>query len=131
MTAQPSGGRRASTLGTVVGALRTGVGIGMIAMPGPVLRAGAGTEPSGDMVLLTRTIGVRDLVLGAGTMSGCRADDRAAARRWVAAGLCSDVLDLVIGAASVRSVGRRGGLIAALAPVPFIALDVAAFRQVS
>ena len=130
MTTHPSDGGGA-TLGAVVGALRLGVGIGMIAMPGPVLRAGSGTEPSGEMVLLTRTIGVRDLVLGAGTLWGWRADDPASARRWVTAGMCSDVLDVVIGAVSVRSVGRRGALIAALAPVPFIALDVVAFRQMS
>lgn len=110
----------------VVGWLRFGVGVGMIAAPGPVIELGSGETPSGEMVLLTRTIGVRDLVLGAGTVKSAFGRSTADSRRWVLAGLCSDVLDCVIGAKSTASVGRRGALIAALAPVPFIALDIAA-----
>ena len=101
--------------------------LGMIAAPAPVIRLGSGATPSGDSVLMTQTIGVRDRVLGSGTVWSCRSRTAADARRWVALGLCSDVLDFVVGATSARSVGRRGALIAALAPVPFIALDVAAF----
>jgi hypothetical protein len=113
-------------LGSIVGWMRLGVGVGMIAAPAPVIRLGSAATPSGDMVLMTRTVGVRDFAIGSGTVWSCRSRSTADARRWVALGLCSDLLDFVVGATSARSVGRRGALIAALAPVPFIALDVAA-----
>jgi hypothetical protein len=121
----------AARLGRLVGALRVGVGVVMIAAPGPVLRAGSGRRPDGDLTLMTRTVGVRDLVIGAGTLASGRSEAGPATRRWIAAGLCSDALDCVIGAASVRQVGRKGALVASLAPVPFIALDLAALAALS
>jgi len=116
-------------LGSIVGWMRLAVGVGMIAAPAPVIRLGSGVTPPGDMVLMTRTVGVRDLALGIGTVLSSRGPSAPDARRWVALGLCSDLLDFVVGARSARSVGRRGALIAALAPVPFLALDVAALRR--
>jgi hypothetical protein len=116
-------------LGSIVGWMRLAVGVGMIAAPAPVIRLGSGETPSGDMVLMTRTVGVRDLALGMGTVMSCRPPSAVDARRWVALGLCSDLLDFVVGATSARSVGRRGALIAALAPVLFLALDVAALTR--
>jgi hypothetical protein len=115
-------------LGSIVGWMRLAVGVGMIAAPAPVIRLGSGEAPSGDMVLMTRTVGVRDLALGMGTVLSSRSPSAVGARRWVALGLCSDLLDFIVGARSARSVGRRGALIAALAPVPFLALDVAALK---
>jgi hypothetical protein len=113
-------------LGSIVGAMRLAVGVGMITAPAPVIRLGSGQDPPGDLVLMTRTVGVRDLALGLGTVWSCRSRSSKESRRWIALGLCSDVLDLTVGVTSARSVGRRGALIAALAPVPFIALDLAA-----
>ena len=113
-------------MGTLVGWMRLAVGVGMMAAPARVLRLGSSEPPAGDMTLMTRTVGVRDLVIGMGTVQGCRSRADAAGRQWIALGLCSDTLDLIIGVASARQVGRRGALIAALAPVPFMALDIAA-----
>ena len=113
-------------LGSIVGGMRLAVGVGMIAAPARVIKLGSGDSPPGDMVLMTRTVGVRDLALGLGTVWSCRSRSPRESRRWIALGLCSDVLDLTVGLTSTRSVGRRGALITALAPVPFIALDLAA-----
>jgi len=106
--------------------MRLAVGVGMIAAPASVIRLGSGQTPPGDMALMTRTVGVRDLALGIGTVWSFRSQSTSDGRRWVALGLCSDLLDVTIGAMSARSVGRRGALIAALAPLPFVALDLAA-----
>jgi hypothetical protein len=118
--------QRAVRVGSIVGWMRLAVGVGMIAAPDPVIRLGSGETPSGDMVLMTRTVGVRDLALGIGTVWSCRSRSTSDVRRWVALGLCSDLLDVIVGATSARTVGKRGALIAGLAPLPFVALDVAA-----
>jgi len=121
---------RGLQIGAVVGWMRLAVGVGMIAAPAPVIRLGSGETPPGDMVLMTRTVGVRDLALGIGTVWSCRSRSTNDARRWAALGLCSDLLDVTVGATSARSVGKRGALIAALAPLPFVALDIAALLTV-
>jgi len=106
--------------------MRLAVGVAMIAAPSSVIRLGSGETPPGDMALMTRTVGVRDLVLGIGTVWSCRSRSTSDGRRWVALGLCSDLLDVTIGVNSAKTVGKRGALIAALAPMPFVALDLAA-----
>ncbi len=106
--------------------MRLAVGVGMIAAPASVIQLGSGETPAGDMALMTRTVGVRDLVLGVGTVWSCRSQSSSDGCRWIALGLGSDLLDVTIGARSARTVGKRGALIAALAPLPFVALDLAA-----
>jgi hypothetical protein len=77
--------------------------------------------------LLVQTIGIRDLVVGAGTlvMLGRGGDTDSLLTR---VGLTSDVADTVLAAVSFRALGTRAGLIALLAPAPFIAAGRYALR---
>jgi hypothetical protein len=109
--------RRSRT--TLLGALRLGVGVGLILAP---RRATGLDDPSS--ALLVRTIGVRDLVLGAGAVLAARSD----VGTWGVATLASDSLDVVVGTLAAPGIGRKGGLTAALLPVPFVGAGIWAMR---
>jgi hypothetical protein len=92
----------------------------------------AGTEsPTGAALLLMRTIGIRDLVLGLGTVSASRSNDQSDARRWLKATLASDALDTVVSLAALRSIGRRDSLFAAALALGFVCGDLYALRTAS
>lgn len=111
-----------------MGWLRTSVGVALMVAPGAPMRL-AGTEsPTGTAVLLMRTIGIRDLVLGLGTVFAARSDDQSDARRWLHATLASDVLDTVVSLVALRSIGRRDSLVAAALAFGFACGDVQALR---
>jgi hypothetical protein len=113
-----------------VGWLRIGTGLLLGIAPRSVLSLQSTDEPSGSLVLMTRTVGIRDLVVGIGSVTALRSgsdDDR---RRWVALGLLSDVLDALAGAFGVGLVGRQGALVSALVPVPVIAADLYALSAI-
>jgi hypothetical protein len=81
------------------------------------------------MPLLLRTVGIRDLALGIGTVSALRSGSPDDVQRWIRAGLISDVLDVSAGLASARTTGLRG-LSSALVAAPMGILDVlATFRR--
>jgi hypothetical protein len=85
------------------------------------------------MTLMMRTVGIRDLALGLGTASALRSASTSELRRWIGAGLLSDVLDVSAGLASARTTGARG-LVSSLIASPMVALDLcalAALREVS
>jgi hypothetical protein len=110
----------AATLARLVGGVRFGVGVALLARP-----AMAGADDASSQ-LLVRTIGARDVVLGLGTlMAG--GDERA---RWIRAGLTSDVADVALAAGSARALGA-GGLVAVVAPLPMIAAGMAQLRAAS
>ena len=99
--------------------------------PGAPMRL-AGTEsPTGAALLLMRTIGIRDLVLGLGTVSASRSNDQSDADRWVKVTLASDVLDTVVSLAALRSIGRRDSLCAAALALGFACGDLHALRTAS
>jgi hypothetical protein len=75
-----------------------------------------------------RTIGIRDLVLGLGTVSAARSNDQSDARRWVKATLASDAIDTVVSLAALRSIGRRDSLLAAALAFGFVCGDLQALR---
>ena len=111
-----------------MGWLRTSVGIALMVAPGAPMRL-AGTEsPAGAALLLMRTIGIRDLVLGLGTVSAARSNDQSDARRWPTATLASDALDTVVSLAALRSIGRRDSLFAAALAFGFVYGDLQALR---
>ena len=111
-----------------MGWLRTSVGIALMVAPGAPMRL-AGTEsPTGAALLLMRTIGIRDLVLGLGTVSAARSNDQSDARRWPTATLASDALDTVVSLAALRSIGRRDSLFAAALAFGFVYGDLQALR---
>lgn len=80
--------------------------------------------PTPVSILLMRTIGIRDLVLGVGTVAAARRGDDI--RRWTSAGLASDSLDVVASLASARTIGRAESAGAAAAALLFAAGDIVA-----
>lgn len=99
--------------------------------PGAPMRL-AGTEfPTGTALLLMRTIGIRDLVLGLGTVTAAKSADETDARRWAKATLASDALDTVVSLAAMRSIGRRDSLFAAGLALAFVGGDLQALRTAS
>jgi hypothetical protein len=104
-----------------VALLRCGVGVALIAAPDVATNRDVGRR------ILVRTIGLRDLVAGAGALSALDGSPKAAqtARVWVAAGLANDAGDVVLAFASRRELGRKGALTAALTPLPFVVAGLA------
>jgi hypothetical protein len=89
----------------------------------------AGSEsPTGTALLLMRTIGIRDLVLGLGTVTAAQAADQTDARRWTKATLASDALDTVVSLAAMRAIGRRDSLLAAGLAFAFVCGDLQVLR---
>ena len=88
--------------------------------PKAVARLQADQSPTGTAVLLIRTIGIRDLVLGAGTVAAAQAAGDEGVRSWITFGLLSDALDVVAGAISRSLVGRKAAFTAAGVPVPIV-----------
>lgn len=115
----------------MMGWLRTSVGIALIAAPGVPMRLAGTDSPTGASLLLMRTIGIRDLVLGLGTVSAARSGDTGAVRRWTLATFSSDGLDTVVSLAAMRSIGKRDSWIAAGMAFGFACGDVLAMRTAS
>jgi len=112
-----------------IGWLRVLVGLVLGAAPRVLLQASTGEPPSGSMLLLARTVGIRDVVIGGGTLSAARSGSSRDMRRWVAVGLTSDILDAVVGGASARVIGKRGAVIATGVTLPVIAAGFRALAQ--
>ena len=111
-----------------MGWLRTAVGVALIAAPGAPLRMAGGEPPTGAALLLMRTIGVRDLVLGAGTVAAARDAGGDRSVPWTRATLASDALDTVLGILAVRSIGTRDATVAAGLAAVFVCGDLLALR---
>ena len=107
-------------MATGIGWIRISVGAALATVPGALL-ASTGETPDGSLRLLARTVGIRDLVLGAGLLSALRSGRCSDARRWVAVGLASDVLDALAGLAAARTIGSRRGALTVGVTLPVIA----------
>jgi hypothetical protein len=112
-----------------MGWLRAAVGVALVAAPRVPMRISGREEPTGASVLLMRTIGIRDLVLGLGAVAAARSGDAREARRWTAAALASDSLDVAASLASVRSIGPRDALGAAALALAFVGGDLQSRRR--
>jgi len=112
--------------GEAMGLLRAAVGVALIAAPTAPMRLSGREEPTNAGLLLMRTIGIRDLVIGLGTVAAARSDAVEDFRRWNAAALASDSLDAAVSIASARSIGKRDAGIAALLARAFVCGDVRA-----
>ena len=123
--------KRPTTVAGGVAWLRIATGVVLSIAPRSVLRLQATDEPSGSLVLMTRTVGIRDLVVGIGSLAALRSGSNGDLRRWVRVGLLSDVLDALAGAFGARLVGKRGASVSALVPVPVIAADIYALSMLS
>jgi hypothetical protein len=113
-----------------MGWLRTAVGIALVAAPGAPMRLSGQQEPTGADLLLLRTIGIRDLVLGLGTVTAARSSNVRDVRRWTATALASDSLDSAASLASLRSIGKRDSVIAAILALTFVCGDLQALRRI-
>jgi hypothetical protein len=107
-----------------MGWLRGAVGVSLIAAPGMPFRLARRTEPTAAEILLMRTIGIRDLALGLGTVVAARSGNEGDIRRWLAAGLASDSLDAAASVASVRAIGKRDSCGAAILALAFVCADL-------
>jgi hypothetical protein len=112
-----------------MGWLRTAVGIALMVAPGAPMRLSGAQEPTGADLLLMRTIGIRDLVLGLGTVAAARSNGVRDVRRWTATALASDSLDSVVSLASFRSIGKRDSVAAAVLALTFVCGDLRALRR--
>lgn len=113
-----------------MGWLRAAVGVALIAAPGVPLRLAGRDEQTGADLLLMRTIGIRDLVVGLGTVAAARSNDVSDVRRWTAAGLASDSLDAAVSLASSGSIGKRDSWGAAILALTFVCGDLQARRRI-
>ena len=100
-----------------IGSLRMGAGAILLLFPGIAARG------DGPARLLTRTIGIRDLVLGGGLAWASTQDDRTRSA-WVRAGAVSDVADMVVSLRSRGDIGTLKAIGAAGLAVPFVAAAV-------
>ena len=101
-----------------LGSLRAAAGVLFLAFP----RTAAGRDPSSRM--LARTIGIRDLVLGAGTVWAASRDD-AMRLAWMRAGTASDACDVSLALGSRRDIGIVSAIGAAALALPFVGAGVA------
>jgi hypothetical protein len=115
----------------MMGWLRAGVGVALIVAPGAPVRLAGRPRPDAAGLLLMRTIGIRDLALGLGTVAAARSDDVADGRRWTAAALVSDSLDAAASLASSGSIGKRDSWSAAVLALIFVCGDLQARRRLS
>jgi len=112
-----------------MGWLRTAVGAALIVAPQVPMRFSGREEPTGASILLMRTIGIRDLVLGLGTVTSARSNEIGGVRRWTSTTLASDSIDTVVSLASFRSIGKRDAIAAAVLAFVFVCGDLQALRQ--
>jgi len=120
---------RLSALVTAVGIVRIGAGIALGGNPRSFLRWEGAVPPESSMPLLMRTVGIRDLAIGLGTMLTAKSGSPDDLGRWIGAGLLSDALDVVAGLAGSPTMGIRGIVSAAIA-APMVALDLAALNEI-
>jgi hypothetical protein len=111
-----------------MGALRCSVGAMLIAWPERFLRISGREVPTGTSILLLRTIGIRDLVLGLGAVRAAQRGSEADLRRWTAMGATSDCLDVVASLISGKTIGQAEATGAALTAGVFVIGDILALR---
>ena len=95
------------TLARLTAAGRIAVGAGMLLNPRLSMRTWVGRDS--DLVsarVLTRALGARDLMLGAGTMASLEAGE--GTERWLHAALVGDATDLLVSVANRRELPRGG-----------------------
>jgi len=111
-----------------MGWLRASVGAALLVAPRAPMRLSGNEEPTGASVLLMRTIGIRDLVLGLGTVAASASGRAGDVGRWNSAALASDALDTAVSLASSRSIGKRDAAAAAILAFTFVCGDLRARR---
>jgi hypothetical protein len=96
---------RPSTLAIAFGVGRALVGVALLAAPAPIARSwvGAAGTPA---TVLSRSLGARDLVIGAGlAFAAARGGD---SRAWLAGGVLADSVDGIATLAAGDDIPRNG-----------------------
>lgn len=68
--------------GSTIGWIRVGVGLLLAVAPGAFVRRFVDDEASRSLILFTRTVGMRDLTLGIGTLAGDLSGSMSDLERW-------------------------------------------------
>jgi hypothetical protein len=111
-------------------AARVALGVGLTVWTRPLVRAMAlESQPSGPLLLFARTVGIRDALFGLGCLLATGQERRSGLRRWVGIWAANEVADVLAAMTATRPLGRRGALLAAASPLPFIAVDCWALRR--
>jgi hypothetical protein len=96
---------RPSTLAIGFGAGRALVGVALLAAPAPIARSWVGADDT-PATVLARSLGARDLVIGAGlVLAAARGGDPA---RWLAGGVLADSVDGIFTLAAGDGIPRNG-----------------------
>jgi hypothetical protein len=96
---------RPSSLALAFGAGRALFGVALLAAPAPIARGWVGADGTPASVL-TRSLGGRDLVLGAGlALAAGRSGDP---RLWLAGGVLADTVDGIATVAAGHDIPRNG-----------------------
>jgi hypothetical protein len=105
----PTNARTAVTLARLAGITRICFGTAFIVAPHASARpwVGAGADSAGAQ-LLTRSMGIRDLLLGAGLLQALNQADHRAAARWLSYGAAAGVIDAGATLAAYPSLPRGG-----------------------
>lgn len=105
-------------------AARVAIGVTLTVLTRRLVSAmGSEPEPSGSFLLFARTVGIRDALFGLGCLLATGDGERSDVRRWVGVWAANEVADVVAAIAAERRLGRRGAVLAALPPLPLIAID--------
>jgi hypothetical protein len=118
---------QARTVLIIVAALRALVGVSIMTLAKRALAWRAKGAPDGSAVLALRIIGVRDLLIGLGTLSA--ASDEKQLVRWSAVGCANDIADAVIAGKSASLIGKGTAALTASGSLPFVAAEVWAFSR--
>ena len=96
---------RPSTLAIAFGAGRAFVGVALLAAPAPIARGWVGVDGT-PATLLSRSLGARDHVIGAGlALAAARGGDP---RTWLAGGVLADSVDGIATLAAGDDIPRNG-----------------------
>ncbi|HWE13594.1 MAG TPA: hypothetical protein VG365_08790 [Solirubrobacteraceae bacterium] len=102
---------------------RLGLGAGLVARPGLLTSVWVGPDAErGSSQVLARALGIRDLVIAAGTL-GSTGDEQ---QRWLTAALIADATDLAVTLGAGAALPLRGRVLVSLAAGGGVAMGVAA-----
>lgn len=118
---------RPRTVLIIVAALRALVGVSIITLAKRALAWSNKGEANGSAVLSLRIVGVRDLLIGLGTLAA--AGDERQLVRWSAVGCANDIADSVIAGGAADLVGKGTAAATAAGSIPFVAAEVWAFSR--
>ena len=111
----------------LVAALRAAVGVGILTLAKRALAWRDKGTPDGSAVLALRIVGVRDLLIGLGTLSAAR-DERQLVR-LSAVGCANDIADSVIASGAGNLVGKGTAAMTAAGSLPLVAAEMWAFSR--